>query len=81
MSKVTSDCLVDRLVNWWETVKERFSHIKVLVLNVDNGPENYSLRTQFMQRLPEFVRDWFVAPLFSQKRGCMSHTEVCRSIR
>src|SRR4030081_1409758 len=23
-SKVTSHCLVDRLVDWWETVKERF---------------------------------------------------------
>ena len=26
-SKVTSDCLVDRLIDWWETVKERFPHI------------------------------------------------------
>jgi hypothetical protein len=32
-SKVTSDCLVDRLVDWWETVQERFSHIKSLVIN------------------------------------------------
>jgi Rhodopirellula transposase DDE domain len=23
-SKVTSDCLVDRLIDWWESVKERF---------------------------------------------------------
>ncbi len=36
-SKVTSDCLVDRLVSWWETVKERFSHIKTLLINLDNG--------------------------------------------
>jgi transposase len=56
-SKVTSDCLVDRLSDWWETVKERFSQIKTLVLNVDNGPENHSRRTQFMQRLLEFVQD------------------------
>ena len=55
-SKVTSDCLVDRLSDWWETVKERFSQIKTLVLNVDNGPENHSRRTQFMQRLLEFVQ-------------------------
>ena len=33
-SKVTSDCLVDRLVGWWETVKERFSHIKTFVINL-----------------------------------------------
>jgi hypothetical protein len=45
-SKVTSDCLVDRLVNWWETVKERFSPIKTLLINLDNGPENQSRRTE-----------------------------------
>jgi hypothetical protein len=55
-SKVTSDCLVDRLVDWWETVKERFAHITTLVINLDNGPENHSRRTQFMQRLVEFVQ-------------------------
>ncbi len=55
-SKVTSDCLVDRLVDWWETVKERFSHIKTLLINLDNGPESQSRRTQFMQRLVEFVQ-------------------------
>lgn len=54
-SKVTSDCLVDRLVDWWETVKERFPHITTLLINLDNGPENQSRRTQFMQRLVEFV--------------------------
>ena len=55
-SKVTSDCLVDRLVDWWESVRERFTHIKTLLINVDNGPENHSRRTQFMQRLVEFVQ-------------------------
>jgi Rhodopirellula transposase DDE domain len=53
-SKVTSDCLVDRLVEFWEREKDRFSHIKTVVLNLDNGPENNSHRTQFMQRLVEF---------------------------
>jgi transposase len=57
-SKVTSDCLVDRLIDWWEAVKDRFSQIKVLVINVDNGPENHSRRTQFMQRLVEFVQQY-----------------------
>jgi len=52
-SKVTSDCLVDRLIDWWETVRERFSQITTLVINVDNGPENHSRGTQFMQRLLE----------------------------
>jgi hypothetical protein len=40
-SKVTSDCLVDRLTQWWEAVRERFAHITTLVINVDNGPENH----------------------------------------
>lgn len=57
-SKVTSDCLVDRLLDWWENVKERFPHIKTLLLNLDNGPENHSRRTQFMQRLMEFVNQY-----------------------
>jgi Rhodopirellula transposase DDE domain len=60
-SKVTSDCLVDRLSDWWETVKERFSHIKTLLINLDNGPENHSRRTQFMQRLVEFVHRYHIA--------------------
>jgi hypothetical protein len=38
-SKVTSDCLVDRLVDWWETVKERFPDIRTLVINLDNGED------------------------------------------
>lgn len=55
-SKVTSDCLVDRLEQWWETVHERFAHVTTLVLNLDNGPENHSQRTQFMFRLLQFAQ-------------------------
>ncbi len=55
-SKVTSDCLVDRLVQWWERVRERFAHITTLVINLDNGPENHSRRTQFMLRLLHFAQ-------------------------
>jgi len=55
-SKVTSDCLVDRLVDWWETVKERFPLVTTLLINLDNGPESHSRRTQFMQRLVEFAQ-------------------------
>ena len=54
-SKVTSDCLVDCLERWWEQVQPRFSHITTLVINLDNGPENHSRRTQFMSRLVAFV--------------------------
>lgn len=57
-SKVTSDCLVDRLIEWWESVKERFSQVKTLVINLDNGPENHSHRTQFMQRVLAFAQKY-----------------------
>src|SRR5215213_8314828 len=55
-SRVTSDCLVDCLTCWWERVRERFSHVTTLVINLDNGPENHSHRTQFMHRLVQFAQ-------------------------
>lgn len=55
-SRVTSDCLVDRLEQWWESVRHRFGHITTLLINLDNGPENQSRRSQFMQRLLTFAR-------------------------
>jgi len=55
-SKVTSDCLVDCLAQWWESVRERFVPVTTLGINLDNGPENQSRRTQFMQRLVDFVQ-------------------------
>ncbi len=60
-SKVTSDCLVDRLAQWWTAVRERFATITTLVINLDNGPENHSRRTQFMQRMVEFVQQYHVS--------------------
>ncbi len=54
-SKVTSDCLVDRLEQWWESVRERFASITTLVVNLDNGPENHSRRTQFLFRMVQFA--------------------------
>jgi len=55
-SKVTSDCLVDVLEQWWESVRERFEHVRTLVINLDNGPENQSHRTQFLKRLLAFAQ-------------------------
>jgi hypothetical protein len=46
ISKVTSDGLVDSLVDWWETLRERFSQIKTIVIHADNGPESHSRRTE-----------------------------------
>ena len=60
-SKVTSDCVVDCLVRWWETVRARFGHISMLVINLDNGPENHSRRTQFMHRIVAFVQQYGLA--------------------
>ena len=57
-SKVTSDCLVDCLEHWWARVRERFAMITTLVINLDNGPENQSHRTQFMARLLAFARHY-----------------------
>ena len=55
-SKVTSDCLVDRLEQGWTSVSARFGHITTLLLNLDSGPENHSRRTQFMLRLLQFAQ-------------------------
>ena len=59
-SKVTSDCLVDRLAQWWASVRERCAAMPTLVLNLDNGPENHSRRTQFMRRIVDFVQQYQV---------------------
>lgn len=53
-SKLTSDFIVDCLQTYWMTVRERFPQVKTLLLNLDNGPENHSRRTQFMKRITEF---------------------------
>jgi len=57
---VTSDCIVDCLCDWWECAKERFAEVTTLVINLDNGPENHSHRTQFLFRMVEFVREFGV---------------------
>lgn len=54
-SKLTADCIVDLLSMWWSKVKGGLTHIKKLVINQDNGPENHSRRTQFMKRIVDFA--------------------------
>ena len=51
----TSDFIVDCLEQWWDDNKDQHSHIKQLVINLDNGPQNSSHRTQFMKRMIEFA--------------------------
>jgi len=50
----TSDFIVDCIENWWDTNKPRYADIKELVINLDNGPNNSSSRTQFIRRMIEF---------------------------
>jgi transposase len=57
-SKVTSDFIADRLEPWWQGVRLRFLHVKTLVINLDNGPENHSRRSQFLKRIVEFARKY-----------------------
>jgi hypothetical protein len=54
-SPLTADFMVDCLLDFGYMVKDSFPQVKTLLLNLDNGPENHSRRTQFMQRLTDFV--------------------------
>jgi transposase len=57
-SKVTCDFIVDRLEQWWQEVRLRFLRVKTLVINLDNGPENQSRRSQFLKRIVGFARKY-----------------------
>ncbi len=54
-SKVTSDFIADALEDWWRRNAERFAAKKRLLLDLDNGPENHSRRSQFLSRMIEFA--------------------------
>jgi hypothetical protein len=54
-SKVTSDFIVDCLQACWADIRDEFPQVTTILLNQDNGPENHSRRTQFMQRLTDWV--------------------------
>jgi len=51
----TSDFLVDGLLLWWEERRKDLSHVKHLVINMDNGPECNGHRSQFLYRMAEFA--------------------------
>jgi hypothetical protein len=50
-SRVTSDFIADCLLDCWQQVRPDFPAVQTLLLLQDNGPENNSRRTQFMQRM------------------------------
>jgi Rhodopirellula transposase DDE domain len=54
-SKGTSDFFADCLELWWEANKARYPQGRRLVIDLDNGPENSSHRTQFMNRMVMFA--------------------------
>ena len=51
----TSDFMVDGLLLWWNERRQELSHVKSLVINMDNGPECSGHRSQFLRRMVEFV--------------------------
>ena len=52
---LTADAIADCIRETWLMLADRFPTVQTLLLNLDNGPENHSRRTQFMQRLTELV--------------------------
>ena len=57
-SPVTADLIVDCIHDTWLMLADRLPHVRTLLLNLDNGPENHSRRTQFMKRLTELVDEF-----------------------
>jgi hypothetical protein len=56
-SPVTADLIVDCIQDTWLILEDRFPLVRTLMLNLDNGPENHSRRTQFVKRLVDLVDD------------------------
>ena len=54
-SRETSDFIADAIEHWWQTNQKRLADIRQLVIDLDNGPENASCRTQFMKRMVAFA--------------------------
>jgi len=54
-SKETSDFIAGGLEKWWSERKAVHLGLKRLHIELDNGPEIASSRTQFMKRMVEFV--------------------------
>jgi Rhodopirellula transposase DDE domain len=53
-SRDTSDFVADCLELWWTNRREGYPGVRRLLIDLDNGPEIASSRTQFMKRLVEF---------------------------
>lgn len=53
-SRDTSDFVADCLELWWTNRQAAYPDVRRLLIDLDNGPEIGSSRTQFMKRLVEF---------------------------
>lgn len=53
-SRETSDFIVDGLDHWWRYNKRRHPGITKLQIDLDNGPEIESHRTQFIKRMVDW---------------------------
>ena len=53
-SRDTGDFVADALELWWSSRGVEYPHVRRLLINLDNGPQIASSRTQFMKRLVEF---------------------------
>lgn len=53
-SRDTTDFVADCLELWWTNRQAAHPQVRRLLINLDNGPEIASSRTQFMKRLVEF---------------------------
>ena len=53
-SRDTSDFVADCLELWWTNRQDAHPGVRRLLIDLDNGPEIASSRTQFMKRLVEF---------------------------
>lgn len=54
-SRDTADFIVDGLEAWWSSRRDQHVGVRRLVIELDNGPEINSARTQFLKRLVEFT--------------------------
>jgi transposase len=57
---MTPDFMVDQISTLWPDLRRQY-HPHTLVLNLDNGPETNSHRTQLIKRLVEFARQSYVS--------------------
>ena len=51
----TSDSIVDTLERWWQERKAIYPHVQTLMIDLDNGPDSHSHRTQFVHRITQFA--------------------------